>query len=190
MDLQIAVQSLDEKQDATVEVQKNIRVQQAQTVEGTTIEGNMEDLLNNTGSVGLKPANPEAEISPQNPVGLEFALAADDAELADIPIVGGMTIFAPLDVEAGEDISSAITDGAATVVYVDEPGSDQELQVPLSVPETQAYAMENLRRDVKAAAISPSVKVEPDGSLVLDFGTQIAVKRVTIKITEIGRAHV
>ncbi|MCI9646206.1 MAG: hypothetical protein HFH40_05245 [Lachnospiraceae bacterium] len=183
VDLQIVVQSLDEKQDAIVEVQKNIRVQQAQTVEGTTIEGNMEDLLNNTGSVGLKPANPEAEISPQNPVGLEFALAADDAELADIPIVGGMTIFAPLDVEAGEDISSAITDGAATVVYVDETGSDQELQVPLSVPETQAYAMENLRRDVKAAAISPSVKVEPDGSLVLDFGTQIAVKRVTIKIT-------
>ncbi|MCI9532243.1 MAG: carbohydrate-binding protein [Lachnospiraceae bacterium] len=185
-DLQFVVQSLNEKQDAALEVQKNIRVQQVQTVEGTTMEGNIEDLLNKTGSVGLKPANPEAEISPQNPVGLEFALADDNADPADIPIVGGMTIYAPLEVEDGEDISSAIADGNATVAYVDETGADKELQLPLSVPEAaQAYAVRQtgIRMGLRAAAVEPSVTVEPDGSLVLDFGTQIAVKRVTITIT-------
>lgn len=184
-DLQLVAQSLDENQEATLDVQKNVRAKQAQAVEGTTLEGNVEDLLNHTGSVGLKPANPEAVISPENPVGLEFALAEEDADPATIPMVGGMTIYAPLEVEAGEDMSSAITDGNAAVVYVDEAGNDQELQVPLAAPAEQAYAAgaPGIQMDVKAAAIAPSVTVEPDGSLILDFGTQIAVKRVTITIT-------
>ncbi len=185
-DLQLVVQSLDENQEATQEVQKNVRAKQAQAVEGTTIEGNVEDLLNHAGSVALKPANPEAGISPENPVGLEFALAEEDADPATIPIVGGMTIYAPLEVEAGEDISSAISDGNATVIYVDETGNDQELLVPLGTTSAQAYAasgQSGIQMDVKAAAIAPSVTVEPDGSLILDFGTQVAVKRVTITIT-------
>ncbi|MEY8517754.1 M60 family metallopeptidase [Lachnospiraceae bacterium 29-84] len=182
-DLQRVVQGLGEPlQESVIEKQMIARIKDVQAAEGTTIVG-MDEFLNNTGSVGLIPANTEAEISPANPVGMEFTLAGEDTEVSAIPVIQGMTILAPVEVEPGEDISSAITDGEATVVYVDESGEEQTLPpISLAAASTAAYAsgVRAAKADPRAAA---TVKVEPDGSLVLDFGTQIAVKRVILTIT-------
>ena len=66
---------------------------------------------------------------------------------------------------------------------MDENGNESEepLTVPLSATQSSAFQSDSMARF--AAPRAASVKVEPDGSLVLDFGTQIAVKRVVITIT-------
>lgn len=182
-DLQCVVQNMDEKSiESSVEKQLMAKVKDIQAVEGTTLVG-MEEFLNHTGTVSLMPADTTAEISQDNPVGMEFKLVEDTEDPASIPVVQGMTIYAPVDVEPGEDVSSAITDGTAQVYYVDENGNESEepLTVPLSATQSSAFQSDSMARF--AAPRAASVKVEPDGSLVLDFGTQIAVKRVVITIT-------
>ncbi len=174
-DLQCVVQSMNgQVKESAVERQKIIRFTDLQTTEGTTAVG-MEGFLNHTGSLGLVPADSEKAISADNPVALDYTLAGDKEEPAQMQ---GMTICAPAEAEPGEAVPSAITDGEVSVVYVDENGQEQTMSVPLAA-ESQASTA-SLRM---ARATAASVQTESDGSMVLDFGTQIAVKRVLIRIT-------
>lgn len=165
-DLQYAVQSMGESR-----ISDTVRlgmVQSAQAVGQTTVEGSLDHFINNAGSIGLKPQNPDAEISEENFVALDFALAEGDAA---VPLEG-VVVAAPAAADEDGIVFSEITDGEATVVYIDENGAEQTAVI--SMAQTAAYALS------RSAA---RVDTEPDGSLVLDFGGQIAVKRVTIKIT-------
>ncbi len=165
-DLQYAVQSMGESRES-----KTVRlgmVRSAQTAGQTTVEGSLDNFLNNAGAIGLKPQDPNTAISEENFAGLDFVLAEGDASV----LLEGLVVAAPAAADADGIMFSEITNGEASVVYIDENGAEQTADYSLA--ETAAYAVQRS---------SAGVHVEPDGSLVLDFGGQIAVKRVTIKIT-------
>jgi len=176
-DLQCVVQSMEEAaKESAIERQKMIPFSDLQATDGTKTEG-MEAFLNHQGSLGLVPADSEKEISQDNPVSLAYTLAGDTENNDLIPQMQGMTICAPSQAQQGDEVSSEITDGEVTVVYVDENGQEQTMSVSLAAAAQASAA------NYRMARAAASVQTEPDGSLVLDFGTQIAVKRVLIKIT-------
>lgn len=166
-DLQSVAQSMGDSRESGVE--KLAIVSGAQLEEGTVAEGSLEDFWNRSGAIALKPQDASLEISEENPVGIEFVLAGDDALAREL---SGIVIHTP-EVTGGDGrAQSEIADGEAVVSYIDESGN--EWQEVFSLSAQSAYAM---RRS--AARISSGA----DGALILDFGMQIAVKRVTIRIT-------
>ncbi len=184
-DLQYIVQSLNEERKS--QVQKLGVIQGIQAEDGTAIEGNVEAFLNNAGAISLKPLSEAEPISAKNPVSMKFALAQDDVmDAALMPMIQGITLHAPTEMDEDGSIFSNITDGEAVVVTVDENGREQEISFPLAEQKQQKSLRAQVERSASAQpalAASGSVSVEADGSLVLNFGTQIAVKRVTIRIT-------
>lgn len=158
-DLQVLVQNLGETTQQSLEEKLWISKQV------TSPNGNVSGLLENK-EVSLTPANADANISSSNPVSLDFTLADNDDTA---PQIDGIRLLSPYEMEDGT-YESDIAAGTATVYL--EDGTEQE--IPLGSKEA------GLR---KASARAASVKTEPDGSLILDFNGQIAVKRVNIKIT-------
>ncbi len=177
-DLQCVVQSMEETdKELAIERQLLVNINNLQASDGTLVEG-AEEFLNQTGTLKLAPANAEKEISLDNPVAMEFTLSGEQEEISELPKLQGMTICAPDQVELGEENASSITDGEVTIVYADQNGEEQTMAVSLAQTVAKSGALYRMARAAEA-----SVTTEPDGSLVLDFGTQIAVKRVLIRIT-------
>ncbi len=180
VDLQYFVQSLDESQESSV-VKLGL-FKKTQETEGTTVEGSMEEFLKNAGSISLLPSDKEAPISLDNPVGLEFVLAKDENTPA--PQIQGITIQTPSEADEDGNVYSEITDGEAIVVCAEEDGSEREVVFSLAQDSKSTVRSRHVRgASREAEASAASVSVDADGSLILDFGRQIAVKRVTIKIT-------
>ena len=171
VDLQYFVNYLNETNKESV-IEK-LAVPKAVTVlNGTTIQsGNVEDLIQNKGSLSLAPSKVNEVISETNPVELEFNLSDNSSSLTTM---GGMTIQAPIDNSDGNRSINAITSGEIEVVYVEQ-----------SEEKTQIFEMnvEDLQNINTRARKSSSITMDAEGSLVLDFGKQIAVKKITIKIT-------
>lgn len=179
-DLQCIVQSIDESRQS--KVQKLGLLQAVQAVEGTAIEGNVEEFLNEGGSIRLTPLSAGEAVSTDNPVSLKLTLAQEEVtDPALLPQIEGMVLHAPAEMDEDGAVSSNIMDGQAVVVTVDESGREQEISFALA--EQGAPQMKAKEMDRMASPRAASVSVEADGSLVLHFGAQIAVKRVTIKIT-------
>ncbi|MCI9415835.1 MAG: hypothetical protein HFI82_00270 [Eubacterium sp.] len=191
-DLQYAVQSIGESQSQKSQVEKLGLVLSTNPADGTVIaDGALSDFLNNAGTIALKTQNEEA-ISEENPVALDFVLSEGDA--ASVPIEG-IAIHAPTAADEDGYIASEITGGEASVIYTDENGAEQELSIPFAgqsaaIPEKASASADGDRMEESLALVrravgraAARVNVEANGALVLDFGTQIAVKRVTIKIT-------
>lgn len=127
--------------------------------EGTTVEnGKIEDLTSGKEDtvVQLAPKN-EAPISKENPVEVSLDVAESAAAKVD-----GLLIAPP----AGTN--NLITD--ATIDVVD--ANNNTYQAVL----TQAQTMS---RDAKLVTATQ----EKDGTIVVNLGTQIAIKKVTIKVT-------
>lgn len=181
-DLQNLVQGIDENRESHIEKLGYIR--NTTTLEGTTVEGDMKDFMEGAGQIALKPSDENAAISDENPVGLEFVLAKEDAVKEKVPGIQGVVIHSPFSNEEGE-IDTAIDSGEATIIYVDEDGSEKEQVFSLSGEKQKTVSdTRKMRSSRKKASLDTAkVKVNADGSLVLDFGTQIAVKRVMLKIT-------
>ena len=171
-DLQMAVQNIGEKPQESL-VEKQWMSLEAAPASGTSVlAGDASDLLNNKG-VTLAPAA-QGEISGSNPVGLEFILAEDGSDVP-APKIGGIRILSPFVQENGMTVSDIVTGEAV---------------LELENGQTEAFSLKNQdstrksgKASLKTAARAASIKTEPDGSLVLDFGGQIAVKRVMIQIT-------
>ncbi len=174
-DLQYIVQSIDEHRESTVE--KLGIVQTIQQAEGATMEGNVNDFLNGTGALKLKPENANAQISAENPVGINFTLVEDTKKAVEIQ---GIVVHAPVTDEQGV-ISNEITEGE--VIYTDAEGKETSVPFSAAAKPKQKKNRALFAANASNRAASISADVEADGSLVLDFGGQIAVKRVTIKIT-------
>ena len=177
VDLQNLVQSMDEKGESYVE--KQGMPTKVQVKDGTSIEGSMEDFLNQKNSIGLRPSNTNAAISSENPVGIEFTLS-EGSTYDQAPGIQGMTIHAPAEMEGDGTVSSAITDGEAAVVYIDENGNEKEQAFSLAA-STEVQRTQQKLRSAESRRITTSM--DASGTIVLDFGGQLAVKRVTIKIT-------
>ena len=116
--------------------------------------------MNGNSSIGLKitPKNDNA-ISQENPVTIN--LTPPNSNQA----VEGIVIAAPATSDNG------ITQGIITVTTED----GQDLSYPLSEQETP-------RGTAKASAPGEITK-EADGTIVIDFGKRVAIKKVTIKVT-------
>ncbi len=170
-DLQMVVQNIGEKPQESL-VEKLWMSLDVVPASGTSVKGNNASaLLNNTG-VTLTPAD-YGEISESNPVGLEFVLAEDGS----VPEIGGIRILSPFVQEDGMTVSDIVTGEAV---------------LELENGQTETFSLKNQDNSstrkagagyLKTAAKAASVRTESDGSLILDFGGQIAVKRVTIQIT-------
>ncbi len=188
-DLQFAVRSLENiennvKNTATVQV---LKMPQKVEHDAQTTVTNVEALFEeNEETATLKPVNSGA-ISESNPVSVGFAFGEDNATKDQLPVMGGMTIKAPVDITKGDNTNN-IASGSVEVTYVDGDGQSQTMQIPIETDVTSDQggaqgAAVILDLGFMPIAGGSSVKVEPDGSLVLDFGDQVAVKKVTIKIT-------
>ncbi len=176
VDLQNLVQSMDEKGESHVEKQGMAKKVQVQ--EGTSTEGSMEDFLNQKSGIGLRPSNTDAAISSDNPVGIEFTLS-ESSTYEDAPGLQGMTIHAPEEMVGEGSVSNAITEGDAQVVYIDENGNEKEQVFSLTTTGSDDTSQRLRSTDSRRVTTS----VDASGAIVLDFGRQLAVKRVTIKIT-------
>lgn len=131
-----------------------------QVDENTVIVGdaNIESILGESGeNVTFKPAN-EERISIENPVVLNFTLGgASDSSVE----MDGLVIQSP----NGE---GHLEQG--TIIITDEQGD--EIQIPFGEDQTRAK--------ISRAA---SVIINEDGSLEVDLGGQVAVKKISIKVT-------
>lgn len=181
-DLQNLVQGIDENRESHVEQLGYIR--NAAAIEGTSVEGSMEEFMEGVGQIALKPSDVNEAISDENPVGIEFVLAREDAAKEQVPGIQGIVIHSPVDTEDG-GVDTAIGAGEASVVYIDDDGSENEQVFSLSADRQKAVSNTRKMRSLmeRASLVTAKVKVSDDGSLVLDFGKQIAVKSVLIKIT-------
>ena len=160
VDLQLLAANLDDNRDTQATVQTTIPQSLTKAEgDGTTevTEGSLESLLNGTESVTLKPVSQET-ISEDTPVTVSFDFAkASGSSVA----MEGMVLQTPAD-------SDNAVSAATILVEYEENGETKEMEVQVT---------DNARARGNVAT------VQPDGSIVVDFGGQIAVKKVTIKVT-------
>lgn len=158
LDLQMLAGSLEESGAILSTV--SVRVPEglaAVTVEdeGTVATGDLDQLLSGTGTVTLATAS-DAPISEENPVNLTFDFGQAGETALEL---GGMVVQTP----AGS--GNEVTQATVTLELAD--GSQMEIPVGA----------------VRRARTGAGATLQPDGSIVIDFGGQIAVKKVSIKIT-------
>ena len=157
-DLQMLAGSLGETRDNTATLSTRLPAALTQTtVDASTVVagGSLEGVVNGSEAVSLQPVGGSA-ITDANPVVLEFDFGGgQDSTVA----MEGVVIQTP----AGSDNAVA---GATIQVEYEENGEIKTMELPVNT----------LARAIGA-------HVQADGSIVVDFGTQIAVKKVTIKVT-------
>lgn len=175
-DLSCLVQGKDDEQESAVEKLWAVDASAITADDGTKLAdgSGFEAMFRNEGSVKLQNAD-ASEISKEHPIAFTIALA--DGNAASAPQLGGMTIKAPEQTD-GQNTVSQIADGTVTIVYVDADGKEKTRQMSLNEKQESASLAEFSLRENK-----PKVQTEADGTLVLDFGGQIAVKRVSVCIT-------
>ena len=125
--------------------------------ENTEISGSIEDL--DKQSIEISKSD-NTSISKENP--LEFSL-----NLA--------TTQEPIEVEAiniQTPVDNAIAEATITVEYIDENGQTKTMDVPVVSSKT------------RSRSTGPVATVNADGSISINLGGKIAVKKVTFKVTE------
>ena len=120
------------------------------------VSGDLDTLLKNEGSVQLA-TDSGSPFTTEGPVAVEFDFAKEEG----IPIEG-------LVIDTGNEDS--IEQAQIDLVYMDE-GQEQQAQIPLKKGV-------NFLLDFDSAVISQ----DHSGAISVNFGTQIAVKKVTLKI--------
>jgi hypothetical protein len=123
------------------------------------------DVLTGKGSITLGTSNGQ-EISDTNPVEVTMDLSSLQNQN-----ISGFTIEQPVDTE------NAIQKGEVTVEYTDENGVEDS--VTLTISKTKTFSLARL---LSAATIS----YDADGTIVIDLGKQVAIKKITIKVTSTG----
>lgn len=140
---------------------ENIAVAQTEDTTVHTENGTLEDILkNNEKYVQLQPQNGK-EISESNPVELSF-------DLTDNNKTSGAITIAP-----SENVENTIKSGE--VIVEDENGNQQVFTIGEQV--TKKWFRSVTRSDNR-------VTVEPDGTIVINLNGQVAIKKVTIKVTQ------
>lgn len=168
VDLQYLTQSIDEEAQLST-VEKLALPSRLAEEEGTVIAaGSLQALLTDAGSVTLSTSDGIAAISEEHPVGIDFSLT-DEGAGGSAPVLEGITIQAPTEEDEEGNVYSSITSAEIEVEDADN------VIHTFTVSDSAVFALR--------ARASQSVTVGADGSLTLNFGSQIAIKRVRIKIT-------
>ncbi|MBD5143864.1 MAG: hypothetical protein HDT22_09705 [Ruminococcus sp.] len=127
---------------------------QAEIPDNIDIEGSFEDMLNGEGTVVLSLADNE-EVSAENPI--EFSLDV----AGDVPVDG-------MSLGLGQNVQTAEFD----VAYIDENSEEQIIAVPYE------EGVHFLLKESDVTAIR-----DASGNIQVNLGSQVAVKKVSIKIT-------
>lgn len=135
----------------------------ANTVEA---EGSLQALLQNKGSVKLANAT-GSEITENSPVNVAFDLTKINNQPT---MVAGIVIEDPI-VNSNGEKDNSIQKAGFDIIY-EEEGKEKLLSVPFE--EGVNYLLEN--ENVKA------VRQGANGAICISFGSQVAVKRVILKI--------
>ncbi|MDE5584233.1 MAG: fibronectin type III domain-containing protein [Ruminococcus sp.] len=144
---------------ATIEESVSPATVTATVMNNTKLEGSVEKMLCGTEEITLSPANPDAPISAENPIGLEFEVNADVA-------VDGITLA------TGEE--TKIEEGEIDVTYI-EDGEENTIQIPVKkdihflLKESEAYA-----------------SIDSHGNIQVHLGGKVAVKKVAITVTSMA----
>ena len=126
--------------------------------EGTIVEGKTDNLFTNEGAVRLTAENGEP-ISSENPVSLEINIAQhNNASHTD-----GLVI--------GVNESNPISKGVLDIVY-EENGEEYTAQAPIEYGVYHLLESENV-----------TIEQDEHGNIEINLGSQIAVKKVTIRIS-------
>lgn len=138
--------------------------------EGTKAEGNLQNLLSDTGAVVLKTADGK-DISEENPVeiGIGLQSKAQEEENIAVPVEQIVITTGENGIENGEVLLE--TEDGELVPFVIENGK--------LVSAAASLAMFAALGDDGISTYAEN----PDGRIVIDLGGQIAVKRVIIRIT-------
>lgn len=143
---------------STVEVGVPANVVQVKSDDSTLVTGDLNALLTNEkGSVSLLPSN-GGEITSDNPVSLEFDFLEGENRQVDGVVIA-----------AGKE--NPIKDMVVDVVYLDSEGKEQTTSVPLSEGVDFLLVNENI-----------TTSQDANGTISIDFKSQIAVKKVTFRI--------
>lgn len=197
VDLSILAYNMNrEKREATpiiTVLPSAVKVEQTQEKAQPQGERKLDTIMEDAAEpISIAPAKAEEPISEENPV--EIAL-----EIPNAPEVGGMVIAAPANSGPTggtikvETVNPADPEGAPIIMEVpienegDQEQPEEEVQ--------QASMMRMARRSADgimavAAADTPSISSsakairKADGSIVIDLGAQIAIKKVTIVVTK------
>ena len=164
-DLQIAAANIGRASiEATLTRSVSAAATTASAAKGAVVgDGDVADVVNGSAPVTLKS---EAEVlSSEHPVAVEFELAPESGVA---PAVGGMTVAAPS--------GNAIEEGFVDFVYLE---GDQELTGQARISSSPVPAA-----FFRSRAAAPTATIGNDGTIVIDFGGQIAVKKVTLTITK------
>lgn len=128
------------------------------------VTGDINSILSDTGVVSLEPENAE-EISESNPVEISFDMNSNGVTTE------GITIAPP------SNLDNAITDGIVTVE--DENNTVYEVIIGNATKHNEVK-LATLKTKTRAAA---TATVESDGSIVINLNGQVAIKKVSIKVT-------
>ncbi|WP_303926809.1 dockerin type I domain-containing protein [Subdoligranulum variabile] len=163
IDLQMLAANLEDTRDTQAAVQTSVpeSLMTVEKEENTQLTGgSLEDLVTGAQPVKLQPVSGES-ISDSNPVTVSF----DFEKSAKAPVeMEGLVLQTP-------PASEAAVSAATVLVEYEENGETKTMEIPVG--------------NGMLARFLGAASVQPDGSIVVDFGGQIAVKKVTIKVTAV-----
>ncbi|MCH5198995.1 MAG: hypothetical protein J1E34_08825, partial [Oscillospiraceae bacterium] len=204
-DLAYAVRNFDGGAEATVVHTASVRAIKAYAevsvestpVKATAADGSNVDVLDalfsaDSGAiVSVSPVNANEKVSETNAATLAIDVTTKDAPDQGIPegavVTEAITIAPPVDSE------SKITAGTLTVEGYDDAGNLVTVEASLS--ETSASEKQNVRARNGVASIASvaaaaeetaqanATTVESDGTIVIDLGQKVAIKKISIRVT-------
>lgn len=159
-----------QKQESTVESYILPETIQANVGEAVLKAGSVEDLLKDEGEVKLAPAGGNT-ISEENPVEIGFDLTASGQE--SVPLE-------EIIIESPKDSDNAITGATVTITYKEKNEEKTgEVKVGKASGMMTVSAPSGLDRF--------TASLNENGELCVDLGGQIAVKKVTLKVTQTAK---
>lgn len=148
---------ISEDISSSVEVRVPAAAVSVQSVDAVSIDGDLSSLLKEEGNVILS-RNDGKTIAENTPVSVEFTFPSEDDFVVDGIVV-----------ETGQ--GDSVTSALISVTYMEE---GQEKTVPIPLEEGINFLLEN---------DSVNIEKTPGGAICIYLGSQIAVKKVSLRIT-------
>lgn len=175
------------------EAPSKLRVTGATVSEGTTVAPDSQ-IQAVSGVVGnpdettsLKLSSNSGAISEENPVIIELNSLQDQLDGEEVSCIAVKPPVYTNSAGAYEVHPHAVAAGEATVLYDDENGNPHEAVLPFQ-NEAASSALANMARSLgllpeKAYADGVNAQFDGAGNLIINFGSRVAIKKVTLKVT-------
>lgn len=163
----------------------------AKKAENTGVEGELQNIFipGNESAVGLKPSNGAEQISEENPVEIEIEKSKNEsAEIKTQAIVIAPPTSSTNSISEGEITVEGTDENGKEVSYraiVSENGGNVRAQGHnnLNLLRASADASEEIAVYENSAASVIGAVIESDGTIVVDLGSRVAIKKITIRVT-------